>query len=413
MQSCKKRGVNVKKLMILGGSRYAIPVIKAAHDLGLYVITCDYLPDNIAHKNSDRYCNVSIIDKEAVLKSAQELQIDGIMSFACDPGVVTAAYVAEKMGLPFQCSYKSAKILQDKGLFRDFLINNGFNSPYAKRYTDKNSPFCDIDSFSWPVIVKPVDSAGSKGVTRVDSPDELNFAIDKALKYSHNASFIIEDFITFEGYHSSTDPFIVDGKIRFISYSDQLFDKDADNPYTPALIIWPSSMKQEYQDYLTSEIQRLVDLLGLTTGIYNIETCVGDGGKPYIMEVSPRGGGCKIAELQELAFGNKFIENEVRKAVDMPIVDMKQTECDGYWCEYVIHAFPGQQGIFDKLTLDSEIKNKHIKVIDLTAEKGFEVKPFTGANTSIGDMFLRFESREELNRIMENSKDWMEITLKN
>lgn len=86
----------MKKLMLLGGSRYALPVIEAAHELGLFVITCDYLPENIAHKYSDQYCNVSIIDKDAVLKVAQELQVDGIMSFACDPGVVTSAYVAEK-----------------------------------------------------------------------------------------------------------------------------------------------------------------------------------------------------------------------------------------------------------------------------------------------------------------------------
>ena len=106
----------MKKLMILGGSRYAIPVIEAAHKLGLYAITADYLPNNIAHKFSDQYVNVSIIEKEKVLKVAQELQIDGIVSFACDPGVVTAAYIAEKMGLPFQGSYKSTSILQDKGL---------------------------------------------------------------------------------------------------------------------------------------------------------------------------------------------------------------------------------------------------------------------------------------------------------
>lgn len=76
-------------------------MIDAAHELGLHVITCDYLPNNIAHKYSDEYHNVSIIDKEAVLKLAQDLQIDGIMSFAVDPGVVTAAYVQEKMGLRF------------------------------------------------------------------------------------------------------------------------------------------------------------------------------------------------------------------------------------------------------------------------------------------------------------------------
>ena len=118
---------NKRKLMILGGSRYAIPVIDKAHELGCYVITCDYLPDNIAHKYSDEYCNISIIDKEAVLQKAKELKIDGITSFACDPGVVTAAYVAEKMGLPFQGSYESTCILQDKGLFRKFLKDNGFN----------------------------------------------------------------------------------------------------------------------------------------------------------------------------------------------------------------------------------------------------------------------------------------------
>lgn len=89
-----------KKLMLLGGIRYLLPVIKAAHEQGYYVITADYLPDNIAHKYSDEYVNVSIIDKEAVLKVAQEKQIDGIMSFGVDPGVVSASYVQNKMGLP-------------------------------------------------------------------------------------------------------------------------------------------------------------------------------------------------------------------------------------------------------------------------------------------------------------------------
>ena len=96
-----------KKIMLLGGLRYLLPVIKAAHKNGYYVITVDYIPDNIAHKYSDEYYNISILDKEAVLSLTKELDIDGIMSFAVDPGVVTAAYVAEKMGLPFQGSYEA------------------------------------------------------------------------------------------------------------------------------------------------------------------------------------------------------------------------------------------------------------------------------------------------------------------
>lgn len=92
----------MKKLLLLGGSRYLVPVIETAHNLGLYVITCDYLPDNTAHKLADEYINISIIDKEAVLNAAMEMQIDGVMSFACDPGVVTAAYVAEKWDCLFR-----------------------------------------------------------------------------------------------------------------------------------------------------------------------------------------------------------------------------------------------------------------------------------------------------------------------
>ena len=401
----------MKKLMILGGSRYIIPIIEKAHKLGLYVITCDYLPDNAAHKHSDEYCNVSIVDKEATLEAAKTLTIDGIMSFACDPGVVTAAYVAEQLGLPFQCSYRSASILQDKGLFRAFLAENGFNTPRAKRYTDTEEALRDVNDFTWPVIVKPVDSAGSKGVIRVDEPSKLQDAIQTAKTYSCNGAVIIEEFITFEGYHSSADPFSVNGDLKFVTYSDQLFDQEAENPYTPAMIIWPTSMKKEHQEELTSETQRLLDLLNMQTGIYNIETCVGNHGKPYIMEVSPRGGGCKIAEIQQMAFGVDLIENEIKKAVGMPVDDIKENKCDGFWCEMVIHARPGQSGIFKNLKIDKTIKENHVKMIDLSVQKGDKVLPFTGANMSLGDMFLRFDSREELDDVMSKVNEWMNIEL--
>lgn len=401
----------MKKLLLLGGSRYLLPVIEKAKELGIYTITCDYLPDNIAHKFSDQYCNVSIIDKEKTLQVARELQVDGVMSFACDPGVVTAAYIAEKMNLPFQGSYESTRILQDKGLFRMFLADNGFNVPHAKRYTDKKAPFADVEYFNWPVIVKPVDSAGSKGVTRVDSVNELARAIELAIEGSHNGAFIIEDFLTFDGYHSSADPFVVDGKIEFITYSDQLFDPEADNPYTPAMIIWPSSMEEVHQKSLNEQTQRLMTLLKMKSGIYNIESCVGSDGKAYLMEVSPRGGGCKIAEIQKMAYGVDLIENEIRKAVNMPLIEIQKTECNGYWCEMVIHARAGQQGVFKQLVIDADIKEKYVKLVDLSVRLGDIVQPFTGANMALGDMFLRFDSREELDEVMTNVNEWLQIEL--
>ena len=306
-----------KKLMLLGGIRYLLPAIEAAHKHDIYVITVDYLPNNIAHKYSDEYHNVSILerDKEKVLTLAKDLQIDGILSYAVDPGVVAASYVAEQMGLPFTCSYETACIFQDKSRFRQFLAEHGFNAPHAKGYDNAEDVIKDEDYFNWPVIVKPVDSAGSKGVSRVDAPNDLPKAIVHALEESHNGHFIVEDFLEVDGYQSSADCFSIDGKLVYADYSDQLFDKDAANPYTPALEIWPSTMKLEHQEYLTCELQRWLKLLNCGTGLYNVESRLCKDGRPYIMEVSPRAGGNRIAELQRIGTGIDLIEAEVLKAL--------------------------------------------------------------------------------------------------
>ena len=110
----------MKKLMILGGSRYIVPVIKKAQELGIYVITCDYLPDNDAHRFSDEYVNLSVIDKDSVLDFAQKIGIDGIISFACDPGVVTAAYVAEKCIFLFSVRMSLRGYCRTRGCFENF-----------------------------------------------------------------------------------------------------------------------------------------------------------------------------------------------------------------------------------------------------------------------------------------------------
>jgi len=399
-----------KKLMLLGGLRYLLPVIEEAHKLGIYVITADYLPDNIAHKYSDEYCNVSIIDKDAVLKAAQELKIDGILSHAVDPGVVSAAYVAEKLGLPFQCSYKAACILQDKSLFRKFLSENGFNCPKAKGYDNADDALKDVDYFNWPVIVKPVDSAGSKGVTKVEDKDNLQNAIETALSASLSKHFVIEDFLDKVGAQSSADIFTVDGKLVYPAYSDQLFDKEAANPYTPAIEIWPASMEQMFQDDLTAQLQRLFTLLGVKSGIYNVESRVCSDGKAYIMEVSPRGGGNRIAELQDMATGQKLIQNEIKKALGMPLYNITAPEYDGIWCNYILHT--NKSGVFETIDINPEFQKKHVRDIGLIVKPGDKVDPFTGANNSLGTLFLRFETREELETALNNSTSWLRINVK-
>ncbi len=399
-----------KKIMLLGGLRYLKPVIDAAHKQGYYVITADYLPNNIAHKWSDEYCNVSIIDKEAVLREAQRLQIDGIMSFACDPGVVAASYVQNKMGLPSFGPFESVEILQNKDKFRAFLAKNGFNVPQAKGFGSVEAAYEERYWYPWPVIVKPTDAAGSKGVTRVDKAEDLKPALEYAMEHSISGHIIVEEFIDKQGCSSDTDSFSEDGKLKFVSFCAQRFDAEATNPYTPAAYSWPSTFTKEQEEYLTSEIQRLITLLSLKTCVYNIEVRVAPNGKPYIMELTPRGGGNRLCEMLRYATGVDMITAITRAMVGDPILEpIEQKPYNGHWAEIILHA--DKDGLFDHLEIS---KNLPVEVVeeDLWVEKGDKVESFEGANNAIGTLVLKFQTSEELEKAITNQRNWLKVVVK-
>ncbi|MDD4244391.1 MAG: ATP-grasp domain-containing protein [Bacilli bacterium] len=384
----------MKKILLLGGLRYLIPVIKSAHELGYYVITCDYLPNNIAHQYSDKYINANITDKELILKIAEEEKIDGIMSFAVDPGVLTASYVAEKMNLP-GCPFESVKILQNKVLFRKFLFENGFNVPKAKGFSSYADALKELDLFNFPVIVKPTDSAGSKGVTRVDDIDDVKSAVEYALANAvSDKKVIIEEFIEQSGFSSDCDSFSIDSDLKFVSFSNQYFDSKAENPYTPSAYSWPSFIDISHQEELVSELRRLVKLLKLGTSIYNIETRVGTDGKPYIMEVSPRGGGNRLSEMLRFATGVDLIKMAVKSAVGEENDQLEMPVYNGYWAEIILHS--DRDGIFDEVKINNELFEDNIVEIDLWVKKGDKVNAFRGANDAIGTIVVRFETEREM-----------------
>lgn len=399
-----------KRLMLLGGLRYLKPVIDAAHKQGYYVITADFLPNNIAHKWSDEYCNVSIIDKEAVLREAKRLKIDGIMSFACDPGVVAASYVQNKMGLPSFGPFESVEILQNKDKFRAFLTKNGFNVPQAKGFDSVEAAMEESYWYPWPVIVKPTDAAGSKGVTRVDRKEDLKPALEYAMEHSISGHIIVEEFIDKKGCSSDTDSMSVNGELVFTSFCAQRFDAKATNPYTPAAYSWPSTFTKEEEAYLTSEIQRLITLLNLKTVVYNIEVRVSPNGKPYIMELTPRGGGNRLCEMLRYATGVDMITAITRAVVGDPILEpIEQKSYNGHWAEIILHA--DKNGIFDHLEISKELPAEVVEE-DLWVEKGDKVESFEGANNAIGTLVLKFQTAEELEKAITNQSEWLKVVVK-
>lgn len=395
-----------KKLMLLGGIRWLLPVIEAAHKQGYYVITADYISDNIAHQYSDEYVNVSIIDKEAVLKVAREKEIDGIMSFGVDPGVVTASYVQNQMGLPSFGPFESVDILQHKDKFRAFLTEHGFNVPWAFGFSSETDAWEFRTKFSYPLIVKPTDSAGSKGCTRVDNEDELMAAIKYAFQYTISGHIIIEEFLEKKGCSSDTDSYAQDGQLKFVSFSAQRFDVNAVNPYTPSAYSWPSTFSKEEEEYLTGEIQRLITLLGMQTSVFNIEVRVAANNKPYIMELTPRGGGNRLCEMLRYATGVDLITAITRAMVgDEPAV-IEQKSYNGHWAEIILHA--DRDGEFVGLEIDSSLPAEIVEE-DLWVKSGDFVHGFEAANDAIGTLVLRFNNEQELVEALNSQNNWLRV----
>ena len=392
--------------MLLGGIRYLLPVIKAAHEQGYYVITADYLPNNIAHQYSDEYVNVSIIDKEAVLKVAREKEIDGIMSFGVDPGVVSASYVQEQMGLPSFGPFESVVILQNKDKFRTFLAENGFNVPWAFGFSSETDAWESRNKFTYPLIVKPTDSAGSKGCTRVDCEEELVNAIQYAFNYTISGRIIIEEFLEKKGCSSDTDSYAQDGQLKFVSFSAQRFDVNAVNPYAPSAYSWPSTFTKDEEEYLTGEIQRLITLLGMKTSVFNIEVRVATNNKPYIMELTPRGGGNRLCEMLRYATGVDMITAITRAIVGDEPEAIEQKPYNGHWAEIILHA--DTDGEFVGLQIDPSLPAEVIEE-DLWVKPGDFVHGFEAANDAIGTLVLRFENAADLENAITNQTEWLKV----
>lgn len=205
-----------KKILLLGGSAQQLVAIRSAKRMGLYTVLCDYLPDNPGQYEVDKYYNTSTTDVEAIYEIAKNEQVDGVLAYASDPAALPAAIVAERLNLPTNPS-ESVAILGVKHLFRDFLQKNGFACPRYYTFSpniETEELKVKIRDFAFPIIIKPTDSSGSKGVTKLTNMKGFEGAITHAVNYSRNKILIVEEFIE-RGFPDiiGGDVFVWNGKI--------------------------------------------------------------------------------------------------------------------------------------------------------------------------------------------------------
>lgn len=399
----------MRTLLLLGGSAQQIVAIESAKRMGLRTVLCDYLPDNPGQYHADKFYQVSTTDKEAVLKVASAESIDGILAYASDPAAPTAAYVAEKLGLPGS-PYESVEILCNKDRFRQFLKENGFCTPEASGYSSIDKALDDLRSnrFIFPVIVKPVDSSGSKGATVQRTLEKIDEAIEFAFSYSRSHRIIIEEFV--EKKHPfliGGDVFISEGKIVQWGLMNCHRD-DRVNPLVPVGKSYPPCLSEEDLKAVKQTLQRLVSKLDIQFGPMNVELVVDKYNRVYPIDIGPRSGGNMIPDLLGMIFNCDLVDMTVRSAMGENI-SCTRFEAHGFYATHNLHS--DRNGMYDHVAYSSDIR-KYIIRENVYKQSGDSINAFTNAAYAIGIVFMKFPDNETMLRILNDINKHIQIVLK-
>ncbi len=378
-----------KKILFLGGAHSQLPAIKYAKSIGLKVITADYLPSNPGHKISDEYYNISTVDKERILELSKKIKIDAISAYASDPAAPTAAYVSEKMRL-VGSSYKAVMTLSDKLLFRTFLKENGFKTPWYF-----GSEVLEDLTTKYPggkAILKPVDSSGSKGISLVNNIEDLKKNFPLAMKYSRSKHVIVEEFIERKGPQIHGEGFVLNGEIVFILLGDQVFSPS--NNLIPYSTIVPSICHKDIMNEAHQLVKSAIEKVGFNTGGLNIEIIRDKHDHLYILEIGARNGGNFMPQLMKHATGFDLVKANIDALINEKIIPLNTKIILEHYTQVILHA--ENDGLFvgidipDKL--HSCIEEKHIYY-----RPGQIIKRYKDSGDVIGVAIFKLREQEHLN----------------
>lgn len=398
-----------KKILMLGGSAQQVIAIKTAKQLGYYTVLCDYLPDNPGQYEADKFYAVSTTDADAVYRIAREEKVNGILAYASDPAALPAAMVAEKLGLPTNPS-ESVAVLGVKHKFRQFLAEHGFACP--KVYTfhpddDMEEIKVAVKDFSFPVVVKPTDSSGSKGVSILKDTRDLDKAIGEASGYSRNKTLIIEEFIE-SGFPAviGGDIFVWNGKIILYGEMSCLRDDDGKG-LIPIGKKKPSGLNDNQVQRVHHELQRLISMLDIRFGEMNIELLLDRNDNVHFLEIGPRAGGNMIPLQLSDAFGTDLVKANVLVAMgeDPQIEGMPREGC---FVTYVLHSH--KDGVFSGVDFSNEIAPYIYRKV-IYKREGEPVEIFDGAGKAIGIIFLHFHNERQVEDFCERKDELVKVIL--
>ncbi len=365
-----------KKLMCLGAGPSQLPLIKKAVSRGLYVITVDYTPESPGHAISHQWVDCSTTDKEKVLEAARKYEIDAIVTCASDVATPAVGYVAEKLGLPGGNS-QAADIMSNSNKFRTFQRQKGFSFPefiFGREFSDISSRIAEITP---PVIFKPTDSSGSRGIVKVHEFDinRCEKAFQYAQSFSRSGWVCVEEFI--EGVEVGGDGFMLNGELTAVPTHKHIRN------YIPVGHELPTDISSEAAAGVRDLLAKICLELEYMNGVINFDVMVSQEGAT-VLEMSPRLGGNGIPVIIERGAGLDFISATIDLALGEPVTLPQNGRIDNPCGSWVIGS--EKEGTLAGMASKEEIMELVPEVFDFTMNYGIgdKVPGFVHSGCQLG-----------------------------
>jgi len=381
--------------MILGAGLYQVPVIRQAQHMGFCVIAVSISGDYPGFKVADRSYEIDVREKEEIFEIAKREKISGILTDQTDISIPTVAYVAEQLGLP-GIGYDCAMRFTNKFKMRQFCSKIGVPVPRHFTASTMKEAREHAEKLGYPLIAKPVDSQGSRGVSKINHSEELEKKFKEAISYSASKGVILEEFIS-SGNEVVVEGFVSDFEFTNLVIGDRSYF-DIPDTFIPRQTLFPSLLAEDLKQRILEMNEHLIrsfrPKFGITHSEYLIQP---ETGKVHLVETAIRGGGVFISsDLIPLACGVNVNELLIRCALGFENPKLSesnfQKRSSGYICfhlpEGVIRSIEGA----DRLISLPGVEKSHLDEIKV----GKPVKPMKDKTMRLGPILVAGKDRKEI-----------------
>ncbi len=388
--------------IVLGGTSPHIELIQNLKNRGYKAILIDYLENPPAAQFADEHIRESTLDYDKVLEIAKEKCANLVISTCIDQANIAACYAAEKMGLTKPYSYKIALDVTNKELMKNIFIKNDI--PTSKFVCTSSLENYDITGMKFPLVVKPVDCNGSKGVRKALNEEEVKTYLKDAISLSRTHNAIIEEFK--EGMEIQVDCHIKNGKAKVLmTRQKRKFIIDSSDELQSVGSVVPAKLSEKVQKEIPVIANNIAKAFGLKNTPMFLQAIVKDD-EISVIEFAPRIGGGLSYQMLRLITGIDIID----AAIDSFLEKEREIEVRPQKFYYATNLIYAKEGIFDRIDgFEKLLEDGTIEKFYITKTQGTEIDPGMASKNRVGAFLIKAHTEEELRRNIKLANDSIEV----